>query len=124
MAKNFGKMHYRMIEYQPTVNVFNNFTGLVTETPVGPKERYGVMVNEDDVLWYDLTKDIPQDANQWFIAVREEDGWIFSAETDPHKLSLIGVDFWQIEHPGPATQIRGNIWDGEKIVETEWENPA
>lgn len=118
MAKNFGKMHMKMIEIPPV-----HFFKVHPDDPdvvMIPARLVGQTVSSaDETPWRDLSKG-SEGPGKWFIAVSPE-GWVYSAEQDPSMLGISDADFWVINHPGPAEAIRAHKWTGKEVV--DWPVP-
>lgn len=108
MVKNFGRMHYIEVTIDALPSPLDDSVILV------PARTFFKQVNAEGIPWWEISRDIPVKKGQWFIAVNEN-GFIMMAEKDPTMVSLHDCDIWQIEHPGPDTEIRGHKWTGKKV---------
>lgn len=116
MAKSFGKIHYEEITI-PAIPAFLTDKQIADGEPeviMMPARTFLKQFNADGVPWWEISRDIPVKAGQWFIAVNDN-GWIMMAEKDPTMISLDNCEIWQIEHAGPDTAIRAHKWTGEAV---------
>lgn len=68
-------------------------------------------VLEDGTPWKDAAE---EKKGTLFIAVGE-DGYIYSAESDPTMILISGVDIWQIETSAEREDVIAKHWDGKTV---------
>ena len=113
-TKNFGPLHYKVIEIPPVYMMKVNEDD--PDVVLIPGRTVGQPVDATETPWKDVVAGIALTPTTWFIAVNENGG-IVSCENDPTMVSIIDYDIWQIEHPGPREDIFVHVWTGTNVVD-------
>lgn len=90
-------------------------------------QNYGKMspmeVTVGDMLYYQPVladgtpwKDVAKERKGWLFIAVGEDGYIFSAESDPSMILISGVDIWHIRSAKPREAVIGKKWDGTQVI--------
>jgi len=105
MATNYGKTHYEEVEVPAILNPFD-------DTVLIPARTYMRQHAENGERWDEVAQ---EKEGTFFIAVAD-DGYIMCCERDPTMVAVVDVDIWQIEHPGPRTDIFCKHWNGKEVT--------
>jgi hypothetical protein len=118
MATNLGQLHsepFRTADFFALQSPQDEAAGK-PPTVLIPGQLFYRAHREDGSPWNDYCKGLRLAGDDWFIAVKPDDGWILSATQDPTELAMAGADIWRIKHPGPDKAIIAHRWTGKEVA--------